>query len=85
MIFALPPAELGIHPSEAENGPELYLMCDDVNTTVEELRGRGAVFARPVADQGFGLVTAIRLPGGGELGLYQPKHPVALGLGAGAP
>jgi len=60
-------------------------MCDDVNTTVEELRGRGAVFARPVADQGFGLVTAIRLPGGGELGLYQPKHPVALGLGAGAP
>jgi len=85
MIFALPPAELGIHPSEAENGPELYLMCDDVNTTVEELRGRGAVFARPVADQGFGLVTAIRLPGGGELGLYQPKHPVALGLGAGTP
>jgi predicted enzyme related to lactoylglutathione lyase len=85
LIFALPPAELGIHPSEAENGPELYLMCDDVNTTVEELRGRGAVFARPVADQGFGLVTAIRLPGGGELGLYQPKHPVALGLGAGTP
>ena len=85
LIFALPPAELGVHPSEDENTPELYLMCDDVHKTMEELRGRGAVFARPVADQGFGLVTAIRLPGGGELGLYQPKHPVALGLGAGMP
>jgi len=71
--------------SEDASGPELYLMCDDVHRTVEELRVRGAVFVRPVADQGFGLVTAIRLPGGGELGLYQPKHPVALGLRSGTP
>ena len=85
LIFALPPAELGVHPSEDASGPELYLMCDDVHRTVEELRVRGAVFVRPVADQGFGLVTAIRLPGGGELGLYQPKHPVALGLRSGTP
>ena len=85
LIFALPPAELGVHPSEDASGPELYLMCDDVHGTVEELRVRGAVFVRPVADQGFGLVTAIRLPGGGQLGLYQPKHPVALGLGSGTP
>jgi predicted enzyme related to lactoylglutathione lyase len=80
LIFALPPAELGVHPSEDENAPELYLMCDDVHKTIEELRARGAVFVRPVAEQGFGLVTAIRLPGGGELGLYQPKHPTALSL-----
>jgi predicted enzyme related to lactoylglutathione lyase len=85
LIFALPPAELGVHPSEDENAPELYLMCDDVHQTMEELRERGAVFVRPVADQGFGLVTAIRLPGGGELGLYQPKHPVAFGLGSATP
>jgi len=84
-IFALPPAELGVHPSEDANLPELYLMCDDVHKTVQELQSRGAIIVRPVADQGFGLVTAIRLPGGGELGLYQPKHPLAIGLGAGKP
>jgi hypothetical protein len=53
-------------------------MCDDINETMKELQARGVEFARPVSDQGFGLVTAIKLPGGGELGMYQPKHPVAL-------
>lgn len=74
LIFALPPAELGVHPSEGHGHHELFLMCDDVHATVEELEARGAEFARPVTDEGFGLATAIRLPGGGELGLYQPKH-----------
>lgn len=79
LIFALPPAELGIHPkNEADSRKtthEFYLMCDDIQVTVEELQKKGVEFARPVADQGFGLMTAIKLPGGGELGLYQPKHP----------
>jgi predicted enzyme related to lactoylglutathione lyase len=80
LIFALPPGELGIHPkNEADSRKsthELYLMCDDIATTVAELKKRGVEFARPVSDQGFGLVTAIKLPGGSELGLYQPKHPL---------
>ena len=77
LIFALPPAELGIHPSD-ESYSELYLMCDDVHATVAELKNKGVEFTRPVSDQGFGWVTSIQLPGGGELGLYQPKHPTAL-------
>ncbi len=80
LIFALPPAELGIHPKNAADSRktthEFYLMCDDINSTVEQLQKKGVEFARPVEDQGFGLMTAIKMPGGGELGLYQPKHPV---------
>jgi catechol 2,3-dioxygenase-like lactoylglutathione lyase family enzyme len=79
LIFALPPAELGIHP-EGEDGEahsELYLMCDDVDSTVAELRTKGVETVRPVSDQGWGRVTAIALPGGGELGLYEPRHPTA--------
>jgi hypothetical protein len=53
-------------------------MCDDINATVGELSARGADIAGPVTDEGFGLVTAIRLPGGGELGLYEPRHPSPL-------
>jgi catechol 2,3-dioxygenase-like lactoylglutathione lyase family enzyme len=79
LIFALPPAEVAAHPSDEEDRHELYLMCDDVEATVEELSAKGVEFTGPVSDEGFGLVTAIRLPGGGELGLYQPKHPSPLG------
>jgi hypothetical protein len=53
-------------------------MCDDVRATVEELEAKGVEFSRSVSDEGFGLVTAIRLPGGGELGLYEPRHPSPL-------
>jgi hypothetical protein len=56
-------------------------MCDDVHATVDELSGKGVEFSRPISDEGFGLLTAIRLPGGGELGLYEPKHPTPLGMG----
>jgi predicted enzyme related to lactoylglutathione lyase len=82
LIFALPPAELGIHPEEegGEGHAELYLMCDDVDVTIAELRKKGVQTARPVSDQGWGRVTAIELPGGGELGLYEPRHPTALGV-----
>ena len=74
LIFALPPAELAAHPADEDGRHELYLMCEDVHAAVEELKGKGVEFARPVTDEGFGLVTAIKLPGGGELGLYEPRH-----------
>jgi predicted enzyme related to lactoylglutathione lyase len=78
LIFALPPAELAAHPADENDQHELYLMCDDIDATVAELSARGAEIAGPVEDEGFGLVTAIRLPGGGRLGLYEPKHPSPL-------
>jgi predicted enzyme related to lactoylglutathione lyase len=80
LIFALPPTELGIHPAEASGRQELYLMCDDVQATVKELEAKGVELTQPIREVGFGHVTAIRIPGGGELGLYQPKHPVAIGM-----
>jgi predicted enzyme related to lactoylglutathione lyase len=77
LIYALPPAELGIHPAEKGSHSELYLMCDDVKSTVADLESRGVKFSRPVTEANFGFTTAIALPGGAELGLYQPKHPLA--------
>src|SRR5262245_12803791 len=72
MIFALPPSELGIHPAEPESPRcELYLMCDDINATIAELTAKGVEFDLPVQDQGWGIVTMIRMPDGGRLGLYQ--------------
>ena len=73
LIFALPPAELAAHPAERE-AHELYLMCDDITATVEDLRGKGVEFLGDVSDEGFGLMTRLRVPGGGELGLYEPRH-----------
>jgi catechol 2,3-dioxygenase-like lactoylglutathione lyase family enzyme len=75
LIFALPPAELAAHPTEGDPKHELYLMCDDIEATTAELEAKGVEFTGPVSDEGFGLMTAIRLPGGGELGLYEPRHP----------
>jgi len=75
LIFALPSAELAAHPTDDAGHQELYLMCDDVHTTVDELKAKGVEFSRPISDEGFGLVTAIELPGGGQLGLYEPRHP----------
>ena len=76
LIFALPPAELAAHPAGESGRHQLYLMCDDVSATVAELAAKGVEFSGPVSDEGFGLVTAIKLPGGGELGLYEPRHPI---------
>ena len=81
LIFLLPPAELGIHPS-GEPGlsggrHQLFLMCDDIETTVADLAAKGVAFTSPVEDQGFGLITTMQVPGGGELDLYQPKHRTA--------
>jgi predicted enzyme related to lactoylglutathione lyase len=77
LIFALPPAELGIHPADA-NSHELYLMCDDIEATRAQLSAKGVEFTGPVADQGFGRVANIALPGSGELALYEPRHPTAI-------
>jgi len=74
LIFGLPPAELAAHPSD-QTGAGLYLMCDDIEATVAQLEAKGVELARPLSDEGWGLVTAIALPGGGELGLYEPRHP----------
>ena len=78
LIFALPPSELAAHPSEEAGRHELYLMCDDIEATARELETKGVELARPVSDEGFGLMTAVRLPDGGELGLYEPRHPTPL-------
>jgi predicted enzyme related to lactoylglutathione lyase len=75
LIFALPPAEVAAHATDGPGSCELYLMCDDIDATVSELRDRGVDFSRPVSEERWGSVTSIALPGGGELGLYEPKHP----------
>jgi catechol 2,3-dioxygenase-like lactoylglutathione lyase family enzyme len=75
LIFALPPAELAVHPASSEGGEvELYLMCDDIESTMRELRDKGVAFDGSVADQPWGRVTKIVLPSGGRLGLYEPRH-----------
>ncbi len=73
LIFALPPSELAVHPSEKNDVHELFLMCDDVNGFVAEM-GRKRIACGPIQDQRWGLVTHITLPGGGRLGVYQPRH-----------
>ncbi len=75
LIFALPPAELAVHPADGESRHELYLMCDDIHATLAELRSKGVEVARDVSDQGWGLLAAIRLPDGSAFPLYQPRHP----------
>ncbi len=74
LIFALPPAELAAHPADVNGPQELCLMSDDLDATIAELETRGVEIARPVTDERFGRLSAIRLPGGGELGLYEPHH-----------
>ncbi|HZN84646.1 MAG TPA: extradiol dioxygenase [Mycobacterium sp.] len=78
LIFKLPPGEVAVHPADGPSH-ELYLMCDDVTATVEQLAAKG-VTCGEVSDQGWGLLTSIRLPGGGDLGLYEPRHPKATEL-----
>jgi catechol 2,3-dioxygenase-like lactoylglutathione lyase family enzyme len=78
LIFSLPPAELAAHPTDGDAHHELYLMCDDIRATVDELRGKGVELATEISDEGFGLMAALRLPGGSELALYEPRHPSPL-------
>ena len=79
LVFAAPPAELAMHPDQ-ESYHELYLMCDDVQLTTTQLKAKGVELTMPIADRGWGLVARLKLPSGDQIGLYQPKHPTALGL-----
>jgi catechol 2,3-dioxygenase-like lactoylglutathione lyase family enzyme len=86
LIFKLPPAELGVHPAggpgDQPSGPpsgrhELYLLCDDVVATVAELQAKGVEFTTGVEEERWGSVVRFRVPGAGEMGLYQPRHQTA--------
>jgi catechol 2,3-dioxygenase-like lactoylglutathione lyase family enzyme len=78
LIFALPPAELAVHPADGDGQHELYLMCDDIHATLAELRDKGVEVAREVSDQRWGLMAAIRLPDGSEFPIHEPRHPSPL-------
>ena len=80
LIFALPPGELACHPGSGEALAELFLMCRDVEVTKRELEAKGVEFVEPVTDRGYGLVTRMKVPGYGELGLYQARHPSPMEL-----
>jgi len=81
LIFALPAAEAAFHPAE-ENGPhELYFMCDSLKDEMAALAKKG-VTCSEVSEERWGSITRIKLPSGGKIGLYQPKHPTALALGS---
>jgi predicted enzyme related to lactoylglutathione lyase len=90
LIFALPPSELAVHPSTANFvqrhadheviGAVVYLMCRDLGATIEALQKKGAATTK-IEEENWGLRTTIKLPGGSELGLYQPTHPTAITMG----
>lgn len=89
LIFQLPPAELGIHPAGSPESPgsgppgghhELFLMCDAIEATVAELTAKGVEFTGQIQDQRFGRLARLRVPGAGEIGLYEPSHPTAYDL-----
>ena len=84
LIFALPPAEVAVHPAEENDRPELYLMCNDLKTEIS-LLGKKGVRCSNVQEARWGSTVKIQLPGGGEVGLYQPRHPVAVPLPPNSP
>ena len=73
LIFGLPPSEVAVHPSDRNDVHDFYLMCDDIEAFVAEMKERG-VACGPVQDRGWGLLSELSLPGGGKLGVYQPRH-----------
>ena len=73
LIFGLPPAEVAVHPSDENGVHEFFLMCDDVDAFVQEMKDRGIVCG-PVQNPPWGMLTEVMLPGGGKLGVYQPRH-----------
>jgi len=79
LIFALPPAEAAVHPDEENDRHELYFMCDDLKAEMSALEKKG-VACSDVHNERWGSITKIKLPGGGQIGLYQPKHSTALTL-----
>jgi len=89
LIFALPPAEVGIHPAEKDlthphagqnlAAATVYLMCDSLRETIDQLAAKGVDYTE-VQEAGWGIASSIRLPGGAQLGLYEPHHPLATSL-----
>jgi catechol 2,3-dioxygenase-like lactoylglutathione lyase family enzyme len=77
LIFALPPAEAAFHTAEKNGEHELYFLCDDLQAEIAELTKRGVACSK-VEEQRWGSITKMALPGGGTIGLYQPKHPTAI-------
>src|ERR1700741_3668159 len=73
LIFGLPPAEVAVHPAEENDVHEFYIMVDDVEAFIPEMRRKNAACG-PVHNQGWGMLTELQLPGGGKLGVYQPRH-----------
>ncbi len=73
LIFGLPPAEIAVHPGEKNDVHEFYFMCDDVEAFLAQMKEHD-ISCEPVEDQGWGLVTQLHLPGGGKIGVYQPRH-----------
>jgi len=73
LIFGLPPAEVAVHPSDENGVHELFLICDDVQAFIAEMKDRG-IACGPVQNPGWGMLTEVKLPGGGKLGVYQPRH-----------
>ena len=83
LMFALPPCELGIHETGKESNEkhhQLYLKCDDVEATIADLKAKGVEFTSGILDTGWGRLTTLRIPGGGEVSLYQPRHASPLSL-----
>ncbi|WP_405997946.1 VOC family protein [Streptomyces sp. NBC_00829] len=80
LIFKLPPAEIAVHPTGHQPKTEFYLMCDDLEGTLAQLRERGVEITQAPSDQGWGVLAAVRMPSGAELPLYQPRHPTAHSL-----
>lgn len=73
LIFALPPAEVAVHPTDGAGSHELYLMCEDIQAFIEEMKAQG-LECTPPQDEGWGVLTNLTLPGGGTLGVYEPRH-----------
>jgi catechol 2,3-dioxygenase-like lactoylglutathione lyase family enzyme len=77
LIFALPPGEVAVHPAEDNGRHELYLMCDDLAAEIAALGAKG-ISCSEVHQERWGAITRLQLPGGGQVGLYEPKHPIAI-------
>jgi predicted enzyme related to lactoylglutathione lyase len=74
LIFKLPPAEITVHPHRTSLAHELYFMCDDIEATMKELTAKGIEFTEGIIDEGWALLTRLRMPGGSEVAVYQPRH-----------
>ncbi|HEY7484170.1 MAG TPA: VOC family protein [Streptosporangiaceae bacterium] len=81
LIFAMPPAELAVHPADQGARHELYLMCDDIRATLDELRAKGVTVSDDITEAGWGLLGSIKLPSGADFPIYEPRHKTAIDSG----